>query len=109
MDIILNTKYCPGDEVTVYQGTYADGSIALQLKDTFYDDEIYATPTINPDHYGEKPAEGNVFIKSYSESEGMMESLVDQGVISAPVREILVPPFGALVYECTLIGETVKL
>lgn len=37
MDIIMNTKYCSGFEATVYQGTYADGSIALQLKDTFYD------------------------------------------------------------------------
>lgn len=109
MDIIMNTKYCPGFEATVYQGTYADGSIALQLKDTYYDAEILGTPTVNLDQYGEKPAEGNVFIKSYSENEGMLECLVDQGVISAPVREILVPPFGALVYECTLIGETVKL
>lgn len=66
-------------------GNYSNGRNGLELFDVAEGDPV-ATATINvPDH---DMAEDEVAIKNYSENEGMLQTLMDAGVISAPVRTL---------------------
>ena len=61
------------------------GRVALTLEDAD-DGEPISTCTVNlPD---EPLGEGEVFIKDYSENEGMVEFLVKEGVVERTGREV---------------------
>ena len=62
-------------------GQYANGRTAIQLFDTA-DHEPVCTATVNVPEV-ELP-EGYVFIKNYSENEGILETLVAAGIIDPP-------------------------
>ena len=51
------------------------------------DGEPYMRPTVCMAPH-EEPEPGNVFIKDYSENEGIMQSMIDAGLISKPVRTV---------------------
>lgn len=99
------SKYSPPTEAEIYRGRYGDGSIALQVVDMC--GEVLSVATVNLEAYGEHPAQGNVFIKDWSENEGTLQCLVEEGVVSEPVRSV--EAGFALAYECKLLGETVPL
>lgn len=84
MDITVNTKYLPNEKATVHKKEYANGYPALVLTDEY--GSPLMTASVNLVAYDEYPAEGHVFIKDWSENEGILHSLIEQGVISGPVR-----------------------
>lgn len=69
------------DDVTIERAAYGDGSPALRL---WCEDGPLATATVFLSHA--TPAEGCVWIKDYSENEGMLASLIEAGVIEATGR-----------------------
>lgn len=99
MQITINTKYAGEETVTIRQAQYGDGSIALQLLDET--GQPVVVPTVNLEAYNEHPMPGHVFIKNWSENEGVLESLIEAGVISNPVREV--PSGFATAYECKIL------
>ena len=77
---------------------YFNGRTAIMLVDSFEGEPI-ATCTVNVPT--EPIEEGEVFIKNYSENSGMVESLVEAGVIEPPHRKF---PSGFVQIEvCKLI------
>ncbi|QLF83384.1 hypothetical protein SEA_NICEHOUSE_168 [Rhodococcus phage NiceHouse] len=77
-----NTKYVKDEPAVVKVLGYGDGSKALRAFST--DGSMLFTATTFLEH--DTPEEGNVFIKNWSENEGVLECLIDQGIISEPIR-----------------------
>lgn len=98
MEINVKTQWI-NETAHMRQAQYRDGSIALQLFDEY--GSPLMTPTVNLEAYGEHPAEGNVFIKDWSENQGILQSLIDEKVISEPIRQV--PAGFTFAYECTLL------
>lgn len=69
-------------ECDVLMAQYANGRPAIQLMDANDGDPI-ATATLNLPP--EECPPGCAYIKTYSENEGMLESLMDAGIVSAPI------------------------
>lgn len=72
---------------------YSNGRLALQLTSAVEDleDDLYlgtpiATATINLPN--DEQADNEVFIKDYSENEGMYDALFDAGYVSEITREV---------------------
>lgn len=61
-------------------GQYGDGSKALELINATTGEPI-ATCTVSLAGTNRHPAKNNVFVKGYSENEGMEQALIDAGVI----------------------------
>jgi hypothetical protein len=100
MEIIYTSRYVRDERATVLKGHYGNGEIALVLRSNV-DGERLATATVNLEAYGTHPSEGNVFIKDYAENEGTLACLIEQGVVSEPVRTVQCG--WAEAYECTLL------
>lgn len=84
--------------------TYVDGSAGLALI-TDEGPEILST---NLGGYGLVPAEGNVFIKDYSEHSGVTDSLVASGVVEV-VRKVEFGRFGTSGYEVKVLAQAPAL
>lgn len=95
--ITLSGKVYP---VTVEFGLYGNGRIGIYLVDPQIGDRV-ATATVN------MPTEDlkfpHVFIKNYSENQGMLESLQKAGIISEPLGAVRLP--FALAYLCRLTPQ----
>lgn len=98
-----NTKYSRKDETVVLrnEGQYADGSTALTVYGL--DGIPCCTTTVCLIEYNETPSEGNVFIKNYSENEGVLEALQAAGVVGDVTR--VVPCGYVEAYEVPLLVE----
>lgn len=70
-----------GETCTVKFKEYDNGRVAIQL--LCEDGCPMATATVN--FPSVKVGEGNVLIKTYSENEGMMNALIEAGIIGEPV------------------------
>ena len=68
-------------------GEYSNGRTAIQLVSNDEYNEPIATATVNlPDQaVMQSTGNKNVFIKNYSENEGMLNCLVDAGIVSTPI------------------------
>lgn len=87
------------DTGVVKLGHYSDGSFALRLVSSL--GEPLTTATVNLQDYGEKPAEGHVFIKLHGEHEGLCENLQEHGIVGPPIRAVR---FGfSMASECELL------
>lgn len=64
--------------------------------------EPYEVITTNLSAYGLLPQDDTVFIKDWSEHDGLTASLVDAGVVEI-VREVRVGPFKSRAYEVRVI------
>lgn len=84
-------------------GYYSDGSPAIQIMD--HAEGLYSVPTVNLEDYHLHPAVGNVFIKDYSESEGIQKFLQNLGVVGEPIRTVEFGPYDAKAYECPVLVE----
>jgi hypothetical protein len=95
----VTMKY--GAKITgiLYFEKYMDGSPALLLED-----EILS---INLAGYDLRPDEGCVFVKNYSEHEGLPDALVAAG-IAEKVREVSIGNFGSSCWLMRVTGETVN-
>jgi hypothetical protein len=71
-----------GYKATVSIGRYHDGNTRLQL---WCSDGPLATASVNPDG---PLAENEVAIKNYAENAGILDVLVNAGVVSAPIRTV---------------------
>lgn len=76
------------DPVTVREGRYGNGSTALQVFSAV--GELLCTPTVNLGAYGMHPQSGNVFIKTYSENEGVLEALQVAGIVGDVIKRFTV-------------------
>lgn len=78
----INSKFC-NEEVELSFGQYGDGSTAIQ--GISLQGEPIFTATVALD---EKPTEGCVFLKGWSENEGVPEALVKAGIVELTGRKI---------------------
>ncbi|AEL97979.1 hypothetical protein CL65_gp071 [Mycobacterium phage Patience] len=95
----LLTKFCD-DQVYIELAKYHDNTTAIRFVDvnTF---EPVAIATVCLSKFKEVPAEGNVFIKDWSENEGMLKCLQDAGILGEQVREVATG--FVMVQECPLL------
>lgn len=82
MNAHIKSKYCD-EEVELVFGHYGDGSTAIQ--GISLDGEPIFKATVALD---EKPAEGCVFLKGWSENEGVPEALIKAGVVELTGRKV---------------------
>jgi hypothetical protein len=94
----IKTAYAD-DDVFIEKGKYHDGSTALRLLDETGQPVLIATVCLS--HIEEKPAQGNVFIKDWSENEGLLVSLQQSKIVGPTLRDI--PTGFAKAYECELL------
>lgn len=101
--IAMRTKYIREDHALVVKRQYRDGQPALEILSAM--GEPLTVATVNMIDYGEKPADGNVFIYGdYSEHVGVWEALFKAGVVGPVIRRIPMQ-FDAEAYECKLLLE----
>ena len=92
----FTSKWLSNEDGTVEVGAYRDGSIALRLR--AINGEPLSMPTVNLEDYGEKPQPGCVFVRDYSETEGLYDSLYTNGIVGEKIRTV---NFGhGKAYEC---------
>ena len=99
--IRAKTKYLDED-AHLNVARYADGSTAWQLYSM--QGEPLMTPTVCLMEYGHTPAEGHVIIKDYSENEGILNCLIEQGIISEEVHAL--EATHVTFYECKVLIPT---
>ena len=98
----LKTAWIHNEPVFIPLGQrYHDGSTAWQLIDA-NDYSPMAKATVCLVAYDLKPAEGHVFIKSYSENEGMYEGLKSSGIIGEHTKGHPVELVMRDVYHCPI-------
>ena len=86
-----------GAECDVVFDQYENGRTAIRLTEN---GSPFATATINdPDTWLEP---GQVLIKNYSENGGMVDALVNAGIVEKK-EHLSLPPFGASVWICNLL------
>jgi hypothetical protein len=84
MRIQCDIKYHKGEAEVVFD-QYRDGSPAIQLV-TF--DEGWPEPIAIATVWVPDLGENEVAIKNYSENEGILQTLVNAGIVAAPHREM---------------------
>lgn len=83
--MFIKTKYFEGQVVPRW-ATYVDGSPALQLYTP--SGELVMTATVCLAEYGDMPAPGHIFLKTWSENEGIYEALYAAGIVGEISRVI---------------------
>ena len=78
----LKTRFID-EEVVITQRAHSNGSTALVLLTA--DGEPLTRATVET---AEQPAEGNVFIKDWSENAGLLEALQGAGVVGPVIRDV---------------------
>lgn len=79
-------KYATDKQVIVVGTIYQDGSPALLIRDL--DGQPLAKATIHISEYMDKRGDMDVIIKDYSENEGMLETLISEGIIEDTGDEV---------------------
>lgn len=82
--LALKTPYDEYD-VIIQRKRYSNGRLALEIIDV-EDGCPVMVATVNIPEANLKPDE--VIIKNYSENEGVLEFLIENGIVSEPVRHI---------------------
>lgn len=103
MIVHIRCRYCQGKDLKLVQAKYTNnGSPALELVDP-RNDEPWFVATVNlPD---QPPAPGCVWLKSWSENEGLPEALERAGVVRLTGRQVKVGDFDAYAQEAELITD----
>lgn len=82
MQMHVKTKYVD-DDVELVFGKYSNGSTAIQGISLYGEPQFKATVALE-----EVPKEGRVFLKGWSENEGIPEALQKAGVVEFTGRKI---------------------
>ncbi len=82
MKIRVDAKYCKEDVLLSF-GEYGDGSVAIQAVSLGREPMFTATACID-----EPAKEGHVFLKGWSENEGIPEALVKASVVELTGRTV---------------------
>ncbi len=90
-----------GESLTVDIGHYSNGQIYIRLYDA--NGCVYMMASTAYDNAMVDPAAGDVIIKNYSENEGIMEALIEAGLIEKPFCEI--PVNFVTLYVAVLITD----
>ena len=78
---LTHAVYGKGEKVDVYLGQYMDNGAPALFATLAGTQEHYGTFTVNvPEFF---PMEREILIKDYSENEGILQDLVDVGLITA--------------------------
>jgi hypothetical protein len=97
----FSTVYCDEPEAVLRKGEYHDGSIALRLFTPL--GETLCTATVCMSYYNETPAEDCVFIRDHDENAGVLEALLQAGIVGMPQRALDTPRVPKYAYECELL------
>ena len=96
MQINIQTKHTPQGEYMLHcAGRYIDGSLALEVYGEM--GKMFKATVCLPSYV---PAPRHVMIKDWSENEGVLDALIEAGVIEPPVRKI--PINYVVAHECRL-------
>jgi len=108
MEITVNTKYSGNCKAILSWSRYIeDGSPYLVLINANTHEPVtVATSCLAA--YDLRPRHGEVFIKDYSENEGLFKCLLEQGVVHPNPVRINLPPYGATFYRCKLTDEAMR-
>lgn len=82
MKVHIKAEHC-NEEVELLFGTYGDGSIAIKATSLIGEPMFTATVALD-----EIPPYGHVFLKGWSENEGIPEALVKAGVVELTGRKV---------------------
>jgi len=82
MKVHIKSKHC-NEDVILRFGFYANNTTAIQALSLQGEPMFKATVALN-----EKPAEGCVFLKGWSENEGIPEALVKAGIVRLTGRKV---------------------
>jgi len=82
MKITVNTKYIKG-EVELQFGKYPNGSTSIQAFSLYGEPEFTATVALEV-----LPREGCVFLKGWSENEGIPAALVKAGIVELTGKKL---------------------
>ncbi len=82
MEVIIQAKHVKG-LMHLEAGKYGNGTTAIQGFNADWEPEFKATVALDA-----KPAEGCVFLKGWSENEGIPEALRDAGIVEFTGRKI---------------------
>ena len=82
MKIMINAKYVKGEVELVFKN-YGNGSTAIEAFSLYGEPEFIATVALD-----EVPGKGKVFLKGWSENEGIPDALVKAGVVKLTGRKI---------------------
>lgn len=88
MRIPIKSKYTNEMVILNVDSHYGDSSQAITITATTLEGEPQFTATVSI--VGELPAEGCVFLKGWSENEGIPEALVKAGVVELTGRKVRV-------------------
>jgi len=88
-------------------GTYRNAKVALQLIATGEDPDTHpgepiATATVNTEHRIDLD---EVIVKDYFENEGMVQALIDAGVVQPEFTVVCVGGYGARCARCRLTDQ----
>ena len=75
-----------GEELTPVMSRYANGQNSIRLVDS--DGMPFMTASVAIDHELVQLEDDEVIIKNYSENEGILEALIEAGIIEKPFAEI---------------------
>ena len=89
-----------GEELTPVMNRYANGQNAIQLVDS--DGMPFMTASVAHDI---NIADDEVIIKNYSENEGILEALIEAGIIEKPFAEI--PVNFVTLYVAALVDDSI--
>lgn len=101
MNIQFKSRYAPAGEYILYlRGYYNDGSPAIALSKENSGPQL--TITVAQDDGPPRP--GHIFVKDWSENEGVLDGLLEAGVIKPGIIRTI--PSGYVeIYECPLTDE----
>lgn len=83
-----------------YTGTYADGSLSLQVESRT--GEPLTTASLNLTAYGLLPMPGCIFVGDYSQHKGILEALEACDVLTSTGRTVKFGPHGTTAREARL-------
>lgn len=99
MRIHVKTEFVDEDVILDFDRHYGNGSRAITATSLQGEPQFTATVALD-----ELPAEGCVFLKGWSENEGIPESLVENGVVELTGRKV--PTGYCEAVEAKLLIET---
>jgi len=98
----FDARFDKEPNATLIVGRYYDDSLGLTVLGEF--GEAICKPTVCLSQYGERPAEGNVFVYgNYSEHVGVAQTLQDNGFIGDEIRVVEFGGFGSYATEHKLL------
>lgn len=107
-------KFKQWDCIVEY-ATYQNNATAILLKDAEDHSPIAtATSFLSKEAIGsiykssDQLAEDEVYIKTWSENEGMAEALIEAGIIEEPKGMVPVGPYGSIALWCKIIDPDFK-